>query len=94
MLGKFKRFPDFIIPLSTHCAVHAMMTFVLCKMFGFPLWFVLVDFVSHFIIDRIKADKNLLGRWKSDDKRFWWALGLDQFLHHIVLLICLFCIVQ
>ena len=84
MLGKFKSFPFYIAPLAVHSAVHAAGTLLLCFLLQWPLWFVLLDFVSHFIIDRLKASPEILGRWKPNSKYFWWALGLDQFAHHMV----------
>lgn len=56
------------------------------------------DFAVHFTVDRIKADPGLLGRFKAlsakefptateEQKKhnnyFWFALGADQFMHHI-----------
>jgi hypothetical protein len=47
-------------------------------------WLSLVDFVSHFIMDRVKAGPRYLGRY-SDMTRttFWVALGFDQMFHHL-----------
>ena len=42
-----------------------------------------VDFILHFVIDRIKAHPKIGGRWKSNQKAFWNALGLDQAAHHL-----------
>jgi hypothetical protein len=84
MLGKFKPFPDYILPLATHSTVHAIGTAILVFSFHWPLWFIALDFVSHFIIDRIKASPNFGGKWKPDHPRFWENLGADQMAHHLV----------
>jgi Protein of unknown function (DUF3307) len=84
MLGKFKPFPFYILPLFQHSAVHAFGTAWLCALFNWPLWFIAFDLVTHFIIDRIKASPSLGGRWKPSDKYFWWALGADQMAHQLV----------
>lgn len=84
MLGKFKKWPWWILPLTTHCCVHALGTLVLVLLFRFPFWFIAVDFVSHFVIDRLKAHPRLGSRWTSENKYFWWGLGADQFAHQLV----------
>lgn len=120
MLGKFKD-KGWILPLSAHCAVHAIMTFCISVIYVSPLislGLALLDFAIHFAMDRIKASPKMLGRYKcishfeysylndlasgrgnnkaateqarinlkarmKDNKYFWWALGLDQAVHHL-----------
>ena len=43
----------------------------------------LVNFVSHFVVDRIKASPSLGGRWKYPSKAYFNALGFDQMIHEI-----------
>lgn len=86
MLGKFKGGWAWVKPLSAHAAVHAGCTALICFWWASPsdIWFLPVfDFVVHFLQDRLKASPNLLGRWKADNKFFWWALGQDQMVHHL-----------
>ncbi len=68
-----------------------------------------LDFTIHFAMDRLKAGPRYLGRYKAltaseftqatpaqkrSNRYFWWALGLDQTVHHlthywiIYLLVC------
>ena len=90
MLGKFKD-KGWTKPLSAHCFVHALFTFVisLCFLWStnggivYSLLLSVLDFIIHFIQDRIKASPKLLGRFKPDNKFFWWALGQDQMTHHL-----------
>jgi hypothetical protein len=100
MLGKFKDGWDFVPPLLAHVAVHAVGTFLITCYFGVKqaLLLALFDASVHFVMDRVKASKKLLGRfkpltaataptaskdeWKQNDY-FWWALGLDQGVHHL-----------
>ena len=57
-----------------------------------------IDLVAHFCIDRFKASPRWCGRWKalsagqyvlatasrrSENRKFWSALGMDQALHHM-----------
>lgn len=92
MLGKFKPGWEFLGPLAAHCGVHALFTFTLSSYllwdrestFFFAGWLASVDFVIHFIMDRIKAGPKYLGRFKDMyHKYFWWSLGFDQMVHHL-----------
>ncbi len=93
MLGKFKSGLDWIYPLTAHCLVHVILTATIiiwytlyAKSGRMPIewfWLPIVDFVVHFAQDRLKASPNLMGRWKPDNKFFWWALGQDQMVHHL-----------
>lgn len=92
MLGKFGPFPGYVLPLALHCKVHAIGTALIAYFLidedlgGWSLvWYwAVTDFLSHFVIDRIKASPKLLGRWKPDQSEFWIALGLDQLAHYLV----------
>jgi len=94
MLGKFKE-SGWVAPLSAHCAVHSLITFFICFYFGFyvAILAALFDFVIHFAMDRIKASPKLLGRYKQDNPKFWWALGFDQMVHHLTHYLIIFAVV-
>src|SRR5262249_37291025 len=65
MLGKFKR-QGWQLPLAAHCAVHAAFTLAICLLVRPELfWLAGVDFSVHFVMDRIKASPDLLGRYKN-----------------------------
>jgi hypothetical protein len=66
MLGKFAKFPDFILPLLAHVAVHGVTTYLISLPFkpNIAHWFALFDMVIHFTMDRVKASPDLLGRFK------------------------------
>jgi len=86
MLGKFKSGWEWVAPLAAHSLVHAFFTAAICFWFkpSIEVWFLPVaDFIMHFLQDRVKASPNILGRWKPDNKYFWWALGQDQMVHHL-----------
>lgn len=84
MLGKFKGGSDWVVPLMAHCTVHAWLTAWIILFTNPSLWWLcLVDFSLHFTMDRIKAWKLLLGRFKPEQPYFWWALGFDQMVHHL-----------
>jgi hypothetical protein len=83
MLGKFKPFPDFILPLLTHSIIQGLGTFVILYPNKHALLFSLLEIPIHFVIDRVKADKNLLGRWPVESPYFWYTLGFDQTLHYL-----------
>jgi hypothetical protein len=68
MLGKFLD-KGWVLPLAAHCGVHALFTIAIGLFCGWvPISVILVmaafDFVIHFTMDRIKASKRWLGRFK------------------------------
>jgi hypothetical protein len=85
MLQKTRSGWDFALPLASHCLVHA----ILCLAIILPLrpdlwWLAILDFVVHFIMDRIKSGPKYLGRYSSYTQNgFWHALGFDQMVHHL-----------
>lgn len=87
MLGKMKE-NGWVLPLASHALVHALGTAGLIWYFTQELWLTvglaILDFILHFVIDRIKASPKLLGRFNPQQSRFWWVLGLDQMMHHLV----------
>lgn len=87
MLRKFLGGTEWILPLTAHAGVHALGTFYIAVLITtrlqLSLALAVLDFVVHFTVDRIKASPNMLGKYKPDNKYFWWALGADQSLHHI-----------
>lgn len=95
MLGKFRADWSFFWPLAAHAGVHGALTLAICLVVDPELWWLcLVDGVSHFILDRIKAGPRWLGRF--DDKNdwpFWWAIGSDQMAHHLVHYLCIYMLV-
>lgn len=68
MLGKFKDGWGFVKPLTAHAGVHALFTYwiVLIYSWDFKLAVALAlfDFTVHFGMDRIKAGRRYLGRFK------------------------------
>lgn len=73
MLGKFKEYPKFILPLLAHSAVHAAFTAFIALFFVSSVKLLLLlaflDGAVHFIVDRIKASPELGGRWTALSKR-------------------------
>jgi hypothetical protein len=69
MAGKFRDGWGWILPLASHCAVHAATTFAIVTYAAQDWWLGAVcagfDFLVHFAMDRIKASPNLMGRWKA-----------------------------
>jgi hypothetical protein len=85
MLRKVAGDWGFVIPLAYHCSVHASFTLMFCVFINPKLWWLaILDFVIHFVMDRIKAGPNYLGRFNDYSKAgFWNALGFDQMIHHL-----------
>ncbi len=80
MLRKFgKEASVWVMPLVAHAGVHALMTMAILGVYSVLITFYelgtihpqrvialgMVDFVIHFVMDRIKASPNMLGRFRS-----------------------------
>lgn len=73
MLRKFSSdFRVWVPALSAHAGVHALFTLFIAFWWlgashsgGLPFALAFFDFVVHFVMDRIKASPDLLGRFKS-----------------------------
>lgn len=68
MLKKFLPGMEFFFPLLAHCSVHAVLTFLIALGFGATLKLsaivAVIDLCLHFVMDRIKASPEMLGRFK------------------------------
>lgn len=80
-------------PIAVHAGVHALLVGLAIVAVARPSASILgvavgAEFVTHFAIDatraRIGARIPALSNWHSNP--FWWALGLDQLLHGLVLI--------
>jgi hypothetical protein len=85
MLNKFRPGWDFILPLTIHCGVHALLTTVIAVLINPSLWWLaFVDFAIHFTMDRLKSGPRYLGRYNDPTRSsYWMALGFDQMIHHL-----------
>lgn len=76
MLGKFQAYPKFILPLLAHAGVHAALTFAIAIFFKsveVAVAVALLDAGIHFVVDRIKASPEMLGRFKPLTKETYIA---------------------
>lgn len=72
MLGKFNKYPDYVEPLLAHVAVHGTFTFCIAMCVApvhVAMWLAIFDMVCHFIMDRIKASPDMLGKFTALSKR-------------------------
>ena len=79
-------------PIVLHAAVHALLVAAAVLLVAPPAPEVLalvvgLELVTHFVIDATRARLNLRAPILSDLEAnpFWWALGVDQLLHGLVL---------
>ncbi len=84
------------MPLTAHCLVHATLTLLIVFYYNKTLWsLAILDFVTHFAMDRIKASPRYLGRWTDTSKApFWIAFGTDQLVHHLTHIYIIWVIVK
>jgi len=85
MLKKIRPGWDFVLPLSLHCLVHAVLTLAICFYYRPDVWWLAaIDFTVHFTLDRVRSGPRYLGRYNDINQSiFWWILGFDQLLHHL-----------
>ena len=87
VIGKGKKGWGFVPPLACHCFVHIVLTtVVICLFMGVHfLWLLPVEFIIHFIIDRLKSGPKYGGRYSmsKSPKTFWVLFGVDQLLHQL-----------
>ncbi len=93
MLGKFNK-EGWVLPLAAHASVHAAATFLITVFFvgwwAIPL--AIADAIIHFCMDRIKASPYLWGRYNHSQPQFWYALGVDQMVHHLTHYVIIICV--
>lgn len=69
MLGKFKAWPGCLGPLAAHASVHGVMTTAISLAVAPSLWWLgLVDALLHGVVDFVKANPRLGGRWSALSK--------------------------
>ncbi|HLE11676.1 MAG: hypothetical protein A2504_15740 [Bdellovibrionales bacterium RIFOXYD12_FULL_39_22] len=87
---------DFLTSLGVHSLTHAAGTFFLTLLYNRSLWWLaILDFITHFIIDRIKVGPRYLGKFNDPSTSiFWNILGVDQAIHHTTHIIFAFIIMH
>ncbi len=80
MLGKFKPFPNCILPLLAHSSVHGVFTYVIASLFHskYALFLAVLDLLVHGVVDYIKASPTLGGKFKPLTKETYSIATLDQ----------------
>lgn len=83
-LNRGKKGMEGYIPLAAHASIHAAGTLLITLLFAPVLWWLMiVDFIVHGLVDRIKAVLTDRMAWTEKDKAFWVALGIDQEAHNV-----------
>lgn len=80
-------------PIAAHAAVHAVLVGLAVLIVVRPSFQVValaasVEFAAHFAIDaaRARIGVRIPALRDPGSNPFWWALGLDQLLHGLVLI--------
>ena len=71
MLGKFKPFPQFILPLLSHGLVHGLFTFFIAlylKPWDVAMALGIFDMTIHSVVDWVKANPSIGGRFAALSK--------------------------
>ena len=73
-----------LAPLCAHTGLHGLGTLLIALAVKPALWWLaLADFAIHTGIDRGKALIGQRTHFPTTDARFWWLIGVDQFLHQV-----------
>lgn len=85
MLQKSRPGWDFVLPLTIHSGIHSILTLVISVYISPHLWWLaVIDFVVHFIMDRLKSGPKYFGRYSDvRSKSYWICFGFDQMMHHL-----------
>lgn len=87
-------------PIMFHASIHAGLV-GLCMLLWEVSWrllslLVLLEFVSHFLIDTAKG--RLTARYPvladMQRKPYWMLYGFDQLLHLLVIVLIWFCVIE
>ena len=95
MLGKFNK-TGWWLPLLIHAFVHGAFTGLILTVVNPKLGLlVLFDMFTHFWIDRGKVliNRHVKSASTTDKPIFWWTLGVDQMMHHLVHYIMIYVII-
>ncbi len=82
-----------MLPIAGHAGVHTGLVTAAVTVFVMPAWTILaavasIEFGTHFAIDAIRARLGRRVPALKDPTRnaFWYALGVDQLAHGLVLM--------
>lgn len=80
-------------PIAFHATIHAVLI-GLCLLVYYVDWklllvLMMIELVSHFVIDVLKAQISIRFPYLSDNrhKPYWVLYGLDQLLHQMVVVV-------
>lgn len=98
MLGA-KRLGKPLTPIFAHATVHFILMFIVVfpaslNEPGTMILVLLIQLISHFLIDVLKGRLNGWFPRLSDpsNKFHWWIFGIDQFLHQSVIILMVYLI--
>lgn len=80
-------------PILLHAAVHAVLMGCCLLVFGVSMelafWLMLLELVTHFVIDTSKAAVSVKVPLLADvrQKPYWVLFGLDQLMHQLVVVV-------
>jgi len=69
-----------------HSAIHGLLTTLVLWFFlplGGALVYGVIDAIVHYHIDWAKININRKNHYTTADSKFWWWLGVDQFMHQL-----------
>lgn len=83
----------YLFPIMLHSSIHALLMGICLIVYGTTyhllLSLILLEFISHFIIDIAKGRLTHAYPSLSDNHRkpYWIVYGMDQFLHQLIIIV-------
>ncbi len=75
-----------LIHAGHHGWLSGVAVFIVTQQVMVAIAVAIADFVIHLHIDWAKASLVCKSKWTMADSQFWWAFGIDQFLHQLTYL--------
>jgi hypothetical protein len=78
--------PDGLLHAAGHAAGTCLAFFVITPSLAVGIGIVVAEFVIHYHVDWLKEEIGHRLKLQPDQKVFWAAFGIDQWLHHLTYL--------
>jgi hypothetical protein len=78
--------PSGLIHAAGHAAGTSLAFFIITPPIAVGIAILFAEFVIHYHIDWLKEQIGFRMKWQPDQKIFWAAFGIDQWLHQLTYL--------
>jgi Protein of unknown function (DUF3307) len=75
--------PDGLLHAAGHAAGTCLAFAVITPSLAVGIGIVAAEFVLHYHIDWLKEEVGFSLKLRQDQRQYWWAFGIDQWLHQM-----------